>query len=103
MKRKKIEEVLHLLVDSSNLIYHNLVGRRAKVIASTDPTQLGVEGKVIDETSHMLTISSKDGSRKVPKAICTFAFYLPSETVIMGTEIMLSPEDRLKRLQRRRK
>lgn len=92
-----------MLVNRSNLIYHNLVGLRAKVIASTDPTQVGMEGKVTDETSHMLAILAKGGSRMVPKAISTFAFYIPEETVVMGSEIVLSPEDRLKRLQRRRK
>jgi ribonuclease P protein subunit POP4 len=85
------------------LIYHNLVGLRAKVIYSTDPTQVGMEGRVTDETSHMLTILGKGGSRNVPKSISTFAFYLPEEAVVMGSEIALSPEDRLKRLQRRRK
>lgn len=92
-----------MLVDGSNLIYHNLVGRRARVIASTDPGQVGLEGRVTDETSRMLTILSKDGSRKVPKSISTFAFYLPEEAVVEGPKIALSPEDRLKRLQRRRK
>jgi len=92
-----------VLVNGSNLIYHNLVGRRARVITSTDPTQVGMEGKVIDETSHTLTISSGLGNRIVPKAISTFAFYLPEEAVVKGSEIALSPEDRLKKLQRRRK
>jgi len=92
-----------VLVNSSNLIYHNLVGRRAKVISSTDPTQVGMEGTVVDETAHTLTISSALGRRVVPKAISTFAFYLPGEVVVKGSEIALSPEDRLKKLQRRNK
>jgi ribonuclease P protein subunit POP4 len=92
-----------VLIDSSNLIYHNLVGRRVRVISSTDPTQIGMQGKVVDETSHTLTISSGLGKRVVPKTISTFAFYLPEEAVVVGSEIALSPEDRLKKLQRRRK
>lgn len=92
-----------MLVDSSNLIYHNLVGRRVKVLSSTDPTQVGLEGMVTDETSRTLTIYSEGKSRMVPKAISTFAFYLPPEVVAAGSDIALSPEDRLKRLQRRRR
>lgn len=92
-----------MLVNSSNLIYHNLVGRRARIISSSDPTQVGMEGNVIDETAHTLTISSRLGNRMVPKSISTFAFYLPEEAVVVGSEIALSPEERLKKLQRRRK
>lgn len=92
-----------MLVDSSNLIYHNLVGRRARILASSDPTQVGMEGKVIDETAHTLTILSPSGARVVPKGISRFAFFVPNETVVEGREIALSQEDRLKRLQRRRK
>ncbi len=92
-----------MLVSVSNLIYHNLVGRRAKIISSTDPTQVGMEGSVIDETAHTLTIASHLGRRVVPKSISTFAFYLPEEAVVVGSDITLSPEDRLKKLQRRRK
>ncbi len=92
-----------MLVNSSNLIYHNLVGRRAKVTSSTDPTQLGLEGMVVDETSKTLTLSTAGGRMMIPKAISTFTFYLPEEAVVVGRDIAASQDDRLKRLQRRRK
>jgi ribonuclease P protein subunit POP4 len=92
-----------VLVSVSNLMYHNLVGRRARIISSTDPTQIGLEGNVVDETAHTLTISSRLGKRVVPKSISTFAFYLPEVAVVAGSDIALSQEDRLKKLQRRRK
>lgn len=92
-----------MMLNASNLIYHNLVGLNVKITHSADPTQTGLEGIVIDETSQTLTLSTRAGNKIVPKLHSRFAFYLPSEVVVEGSDIMLSPEERLKRLQRRRR
>ena len=89
-------------VNTSNIFYHNLVGLEARVASSTDPTQIGVEGKVIDETTKTLLISTTDGDKLIPKRISKFTFYIPNEVSIDGKTIAFSPEERLKRLQRRR-
>jgi ribonuclease P protein subunit POP4 len=89
-------------VNPSNLLYHNLVGLEARVASSTDPTQIGVEGRVIDETAKTLLISTIDGDKSIPKRISKFTFYIPNGVTIDGKTIAFSPEERLKRLQRRR-
>ena len=91
-----------MILTPSNLIYHNLVGLTVRITDSTDPTQVGLEGRVIDETSRTLTIATDRGNRMVPKINSQFAFYLPAKVLVQGSEIALSPEERLKRLQRRR-
>jgi ribonuclease P protein subunit POP4 len=88
-------------VGISNLIYHNLVGLDTRIVSSSDPTLSGVEGRIVDETTHMLTISTANGYKMVPKLNSRFSFRLPQEVVVKGSDIALSPEDRLKRLQRR--
>jgi ribonuclease P protein subunit POP4 len=88
-------------VSPSNLIYHNLVGLSVKVMSAADPSQQGVEGKVVDETSRMLMISTRCGERMIPKSYSRFSFHLPPEVVVEGNEIAQNSEDRLKRLQRR--
>ena len=90
-------------VDSSNLIYHDLVGLDISVTSSTDVSQLGVNGKVVDETANMLIISTNKGDKMIPKKNSSFLFYLPQEVSVDGSEIAFRPEDRLKRLQRRRR
>jgi len=89
-------------VNTSNVFYHNLVGLEARVASSTDPTQIGVEGRVIDETTKTLLISTTDGDKLIPKRISKFIFYIPNEVSIDVNTIAFSPEERLKRLQRRR-
>jgi ribonuclease P protein subunit POP4 len=89
-------------VSASNLLYHNLVGLEARVGFSTDPTQIGVEGRVVDETAKTLLISTTDGDKVISKCNSKFTFYIPNEVSIDGKTIAFSPEERLKRLQRRR-
>ncbi|MEM3364849.1 MAG: ribonuclease P protein subunit [Candidatus Methanomethyliaceae archaeon] len=90
-------------VSSSNLIYHDLVGLSAKVVSSTDPTQIGLEGIVADETKNMLTFSTKRGYKKVSKKNSLFTFYIPQPVTIVGSMIAYDPAERLKRIVRRKK
>ncbi|MCS7097649.1 MAG: ribonuclease P protein subunit [Candidatus Methanomethyliaceae archaeon] len=85
----------------SNLIYHNLVGLNIEVTSSTDPTQIGVRGIVVDETANLLIISTMDNKvKKIPKRNCIFTFFIPNPIVVRGEEIAYNPAERLKRIKR---
>lgn len=86
-----------------NILYNELIGLRVSVVGSTDPSQLGISGTVVDETEKMLVVSTTGSARRVmiPKMISRFSFFIPDEVVVEGREIALTPEERLKRLQRR--
>ncbi|MDH7556178.1 MAG: ribonuclease P protein component 1 [Candidatus Methanosuratincola sp.] len=86
-----------------NIIYNELIGLKVSVVGSTDPSLLGVSGTVVDETANMLVVSVSGSSRRkmIPKMLSRFSFFIPEEVVVEGREIALSPEERLKRLQRR--
>jgi len=88
--------------DTTNLIYNNLVGLRARILSASDPTQVGIEGRVVDETSRTLTISTINGEKMIQKNHTRFSFYLPQELVVDGDAIAKSPEERLRMLRRRR-
>jgi ribonuclease P protein subunit POP4 len=85
-----------------NLIYHDLIGLNVRIAVSTDPTQIGILGNVVDETANTLTVSTTRGEKMIPKRNSRFSFYLPQEVMVDGSEISFSPDERLKRLQRRR-
>ncbi|RZN55395.1 MAG: hypothetical protein DSO09_04385 [Candidatus Methanomethylicota archaeon] len=90
-------------ISPDNLIYHDLIGLKVEVINSTDPTQIGVHGTVIDETKNMLIILKEDGKiKKIPKKNCIFKFYIPQVVIVNGKDITYDPAERLKRIQRRR-
>lgn len=89
-------------VNPYNLLYTDLVGLKVRVASSTDPTQIGVTGTVVDETQRTLVVSTGSREKAIPKVSSSFAFYLPGEVMVDGSSIAYSPEERLKRLQRRR-
>ena len=81
-------------ITPNNLIHHELIGLFAEVIASTNPSLVGIKGKVVDETRNMLVIEDK----KIPKACSTFMFSLPNNRVKVDGMLLVSrPEDRMKR------
>jgi ribonuclease P protein subunit POP4 len=83
-----------------NLVRHELISLAVKIAKSTDPTQKGLKGKVIDETYNTLKIETKDGKEKViPKENCIFIFTLPDKTKVQvdGKLLISRPEDRIKK------
>ena len=86
-------------ITPKNLVRHELIGLRVKVVNSTHPQLIGLEGEVIDETKNMLMIKTPKGRKLVQKAICTFQFKLPDGRLVNvnGRLIVGRPEDRLKK------
>lgn len=81
-----------------NLQRHELIGLPVVVVSSTNPTMVGLKGKVEDETRDTLLISG----RRVPKAGNTFLFSVGGEKVeIMGVVLQGRPEDRIKKKVKR--
>ena len=83
-----------------NLVRHELCGLAVKIEKSTDPTQKGITGKVIDETYNTLKIETKDGKEKSAiKENCVFVFTLSDKTKVQvdGKLLVSRPEDRIKK------
>jgi len=86
-----------------SIVQHEFIGLEAKVVKSSNPHIVGIEGKVVDETRNTLTILH-DGERKViVKDTSVFEFVMPDGTVVEidGKVIMGRPEDRIKKRTRR--
>ncbi|MEM5805739.1 MAG: ribonuclease P protein component 1 [Candidatus Aenigmatarchaeota archaeon] len=82
-----------------NLVRHELIGLKVKVEKSTDPSQKGIYGTVIDETYNTLKIETKDKEKTVIKGNCVFVFTLPDKTKVQvdGKLLISRPEDRIKK------
>ncbi|MBI2545169.1 MAG: ribonuclease P protein component 1 [Candidatus Aenigmarchaeota archaeon] len=87
-------------ITPQNLVRHELISLPVKLMQSTDSTQKGMSGKVIDETYNILTIEQKNGTeKKVVKGNSVFLFTLPDKTKVMvdGKLLISRPEDRIKK------
>lgn len=80
-----------------------MIGLEVKVVESTNPSQVGLSGKVVDESRNILTIETRKGVKNLPKQDCTFSFRIPSgEWVRVDGKLLLArPEDRPKKKLRK--
>jgi len=88
----------------SHILQDEFIGLEVKVVRSTNPSCIGLSGRVIDETKNTFKILSGDGEKVLIKENCIFHFTLPDKTVIEvdGKVLIGRPEDRVKRIVRRR-
>ncbi len=86
-------------ITPKNLVRHELCGLAVKIAKSTDPTHIGLKGKVIDETYNTIKIETKGKEKIIPKANTIFIFTLPNKTKVEvdGKLLVGRPEDRIKK------
>ena len=86
-------------INPQNLVRHELIGLKARIIKSTDSSQAKLNGKVVDETYNTLTIETKKGEKLIPKKNTVFIFTLPNAVKVQveGSLLVSRPEDRIKK------
>ena len=87
-------------IDPKDIVRHELIGLHVKVVDSTDPSAVGLQGRIIDETRNTIVIEQKDSSTKtLVKENCKFSFeYETGKRVkVDGKLLVARPEDRIKK------
>mgnify|MGYP001774734080 CR=1 FL=1 len=87
------------MIDEKNLVRHELIGLEVEVKDSTNKYQIGIKGKVVDETYKTLVIETERGEKRVEKKSCVFIFKLPNgkRVQVEGWVLVGKPEDRIKK------
>jgi len=85
-------------IEPRNLLRHELIGLEVRVVKSTQPSHIGVEGRIVNETRNTLTISQRGRDKIIAKETTTFHFRLPNGLIveIEGKNLIKRPEDRVK-------
>lgn len=80
------------------------IGLKAKVVESSNRSNMGISGTVVDETRNTLLVRHKDADKMVVKDASVFHFIMPDGTIVEvdGKVILGRPEDRLKKRIKRR-
>jgi len=85
--------------------YRDLIGLKIKILSHSDPSVVGLEGVIVDETMNTLLVYSRHRGKtiRVPKLYGVFELELTprKKVVVDGTLIHGRPEDRLKRMLRK--
>ena len=86
------------MITAKNILKHEIIGHPVRVVKCQDPNNMGIAGKVVDETQNMFVIETKTGEKGVPKKECTFLFFLKDEDVeVNGALLVGKPEERIKK------
>jgi len=91
-----------LPANQKNLAQHELIGLKVEIVSSSDSSQVGRSGKVVDETRNMLFIENGSTGKvmKITKDGAVFEFDCDGgngKTSLAGRDIRYRPEDRIKK------
>lgn len=87
-----------MVYDNKNIVLHELIGLKVKVMASRDKRQNGLAGNVVDETKNTLLIETKNGAKRIIKKTSKFRFYAGKKSfVVDGIEINFRPDERIEK------
>ncbi|AXI25209.1 ribonuclease P protein component 1 [Methanofervidicoccus sp. A16] len=88
------------MITPYNILRHELIGLDVEIVEASNPSLVGVKGRVVDETRNTLIIEKSNGKEiVVPKDIAVFKFKLGDNKYVkvIGSLLIGRPEDRLKR------
>ncbi|MCC7567834.1 MAG: ribonuclease P protein component 1 [Methanoregulaceae archaeon] len=85
------------MISSQNVLRHELIGLDVLVVSASNPTQVGISGRIIDETRNTLVILGVGGQLRVPKRFSIFRLTLPGgvRVEIDGSVLVMPPERRI--------
>ncbi len=90
-------------ISPKNIVKHELIGLRTKVVKSSNPNHELISGVVINESFQTFVIETENKKKMIPKKNSIFLFSLPTGQVqVDGSMLYGRPEDRVKKKIKRR-
>lgn len=80
---------------SITIFPEELIGEEIIIVDSTNKSEIGISGKVIDETKNMLTLDNQGKLKKIMKQNVTLKI-IRTGMVVEGRAIFKRSEDRIK-------
>ncbi len=86
------------MYNNRNIVLHELIGLRVRVLRSEDRYQKNISGTVLDETKNTLLVDTERGMRRVVKKTSVFRFYAERKSfIVKGEEINFRPDERIEK------
>ena len=81
-----------------DILKYEFIGTEAEVVDARNKANIGIKGKVVDETKNTFVIETEKGMKRVIKQNAVFEFRLGKRRVrIDGRLLVGRPEERLKK------
>ena len=75
---------------------HEFIGLETKIINSSNPQVIGLNGTIINETKSMFTLNTEKGTKMIPKLTNDWGFSIKGKKLIVkGTTITKRPHERI--------
>ena len=85
-----------------NILQNEIIGLEAEVLSDSNPENINIRGRVIDETMKTFVIRGT-GTWRIAKKDAVFKFLLDGVAVkVEGKALMGRPEDRVKKQNKRK-
>jgi len=86
-------------IKPENIVRHELIGLEVEVSRSSNPSQIGIKGRVIDETQKTIKIETTKGEKILAKENLILIFTIPDgrKVEVDGKLLVGRPEDRIKK------
>ena len=84
------------MITPENIKGHELIGLQASIAECTNRQIIGLRGKVVNETKHLLVLDTERGLKKIPKGIVMWKFFFNNkEATVEGNLLLKRPHERL--------
>jgi len=82
-----------------NIVRHELIGLPVRVVEAKNKKNIGIRGKVVNETSKTLVIETEKGEKRIFKSHVVLHITLPNRKVVEVDGKLLAgrPWDRIKK------
>jgi ribonuclease P protein subunit POP4 len=86
-------------ITPNNVVRHEFIGLRAEITDAHNKSNVGLNGKIVDETYKTFVLETKKGDKTVFKEHATFKVTLPDKrkVEISGDILVARPWDRIKK------
>ncbi len=75
---------------------HEFIGLETKIIDSSNPQVVGLNGTIINETKSMFTLNTQKGMKMIPKSTNDWEFIIKGKsTTVKGSTITKRPFERI--------
>ena len=94
-----------IAITEERLLRHELISLRITIKCSSNPSQEGINGVVVDETKNTLVIADGSKRRRIAKVGATYVFNMPDRTFIEidGRRLLGRSVDRIGKMPWREK
>jgi ribonuclease P protein subunit POP4 len=84
------------MITSDNISSHELIGLQAQIVESANKQMVGINGKIVDETKFMFTLSTANGMKRLAKGSSRWKFeYDGKESEFDGARLTRRPYERM--------